>query len=132
MLTEYEVLIIEDNPGDARIIEILLNDVAEKHRRDIHFNVRWMNLLETGIQYIKQHHYDLVFLDLSLPDCEGMECIESVVAEARNVPVIVVSGNMNMSLYDDVLDHGAQGYIIKGDLSIDRLELLLKSTIAGF
>ncbi|MBN1783200.1 response regulator transcription factor [bacterium] len=129
---EYKVLLIEDNSGDARLLEMTLDKVTEKHASNIRFNVRWVNLLETGIQYLRLQDYQLVFLDLSLPDSNGLHSIEDIVAEARKAPVIVLSGTMDQTLYDDVLDHGAQGYVLKGDLTADKLLLILKSTMIGF
>ncbi len=125
-------MIVEDNPGDARLLEITLNEVAGQHARSIHFNVRWVNLVETAVQYAGMQNPDIIFLDLSLPDSDGLNSIDTLVAAARHVPVIVLSGSMDDSLYDDVLDHGAQGYLIKHDLSPERLSLLLKSTVIGF
>jgi DNA-binding NarL/FixJ family response regulator len=131
-LIEYQVLLIEDNPGDARLLEITLNKIAKNHPSDIKFNVRWVNLLETGIRYIGQNKFHIVFLDLSLPDSEGLDSIDGIVAEAGRVPIIILSGMMDLSLYDDVLDHGAQGYLLKNELNPDKLNLILKSNITGF
>ncbi|MBN2103111.1 response regulator [bacterium] len=132
MSVEYHVLLIEDNPADARLLELTLNEVAKNHSSDIVFKSRWVNLLETAIQYIRQNKFHIIFLDLSLPDSDGLDSIDGLLAEAGRIPVIVLSGSMDTSLYDDVLDHGAQGYILKNELNPDRLYLLLKSTIIGF
>jgi len=132
MSRDYNVLLIEDNPGDARLLELTLKKVADKHHSEIHFHTRWVNLLETGIQHAGLYDYDIIFLDLSLPDSDGLNSIDSVVAESKSVPVLVLTGMMDTSFYDDVLDHGAQGYLVKGDLNADHLFLALKSTITGF
>jgi len=132
MPMEYYVLVIEDNPGDARLLELTLDEIARNHSSEIVFKSRWVNLLETAIQCIQQHEYHIIFLDLSLPDSDSLDSIDSIIAEAGRIPVVVLSGMMDSSLYDDVLDHGAQGYLLKNDLDSDRLHLILKSTIAGF
>lgn len=132
MSVEYHVMLVEDNPGDARILEMKLNEVASGHPSNVDFRIRWVNLLETAKLVLEQQKYHLVFLDLALPDSEGLDSIDSLLAIQRNIPIIVLSGTMDTSLYDEVLEHGAQGYIQKDELSSDRLELVLRSTVRGY
>ena len=132
MSVEYHVMLVEDNPGDARLLEMKLNEVASVHPSKVDFRIRWVNLLETAKLVLEQQKYHLVFLDLALPDSEGLNSIDSLLAVQRNIPIIVLSAMMDTSLYDEVLEHGAQGYIQKDDLTSDRLQLVLKSTIRGY
>ena len=132
MSVEYHVMLVEDNPGDARLLEMKLNEVASGHPSKVDFRIRWVNLLETAKLVLEQQKYHLVFLDLALPDSEGLNSIDSLLAVQRNIPIIVLSAMMDTSLYDEVLEHGAQGYIQKDDLTSDRLQLVLKSTIRGY
>jgi DNA-binding NarL/FixJ family response regulator len=132
MSVEYHVMLVEDNSGDASLLEMKLNEVASQHPSNVVFRIRWVNLLETAKSFLEQQNYQLIFLDLSLPDSEGLNSIDSLLAIQRNIPIIVLSEMMDTSLYDEVLDHGAQGYIQKDELSTDRLQLVLKSTIRGY
>jgi two-component system cell cycle sensor histidine kinase/response regulator CckA len=132
MSIEYHVMLVEDNAGDARLLEMRLNEAASQHASKVEFHIRWINLLETAKLFLEQQKYHLIFLDLSLPDSEGLNSIDSLLAVQHNIPIIVLSGMMDTALYDEVLEHGAQGYIQKNDLSTERLQLVLKSTIRGY
>jgi diguanylate cyclase (GGDEF)-like protein len=113
------VLLIEDNPGDARLIrEMLAEDDA------IAFRLSHAERLSRGIELLSQNNTDLVLLDLSLPDSQGIETFTKVYAHSPKVPIIVLSGNDDQQLALYAVKSGAQDYLVKG--KIDR-GLLLKA-----
>jgi len=67
------VLLIEDNPGDARLVKEMLSEtqVAE-------FDLIWVDRLATGLQRLTEERVDVVLLDLSLPDSQGFQTFSSV------------------------------------------------------
>src|ERR1700682_2325009 len=113
------VLLIEDNPGDARLIREML---AEEEA--LPFVLTHADRLSRGIEILAQKATDLVLLDLSLPDSHGLDTFSKVYAHSPKVPIIVLSGNDDQQLALYAVKSGAQDYLVKG--KIDR-ELLLKA-----
>jgi diguanylate cyclase len=113
------VLLIEDNPGDARLIREML---AEGD--DVSFRLSHADRLSRGMELLGHKDIDLVLLDLSLPDSHGIGTFTKVYAHSPKVPIIVLSGNDDQQLALYAVKSGAQDYLVKG--KIDR-ELLLKA-----
>jgi diguanylate cyclase (GGDEF)-like protein len=113
------VLLIEDNPGDARLIREML---AEEEA--VPFVLTHADRLSRGIEVLAQKATDLVLLDLSLPDSHGLDTFSKVYAHSPKVPIIVLSGNDDRQLALYAVKSGAQDYLVKG--KIDR-ELLMKA-----
>ena len=105
------VLLIEDNPGDARLIVRQLDRV-----RDTAFEVDTADRISTGIASLHREHYDLVLLDLSLPDSRGLETLDQVLQCGLDVPVVVLTGLDDDALALEALRRGAQDYVIKGKI----------------
>jgi diguanylate cyclase (GGDEF)-like protein len=115
----HNVLLIEDNPGDARLIcEMIAEDP------DVPFHVSCAERLAQGLERLAAGGTGLVLLDLSLPDSFGLETFAKVYAHSPTVPIIVLTGNDDQTLALSAVKSGAQDYLIKGRL--DR-ELLLRS-----
>ncbi len=115
----HNVLLIEDNPGDARLIREM---IAEDP--DAPFDLRCAERLAQGLEQLSNGETGLVLLDLSLPDSFGLETFAKVYAHAPTVPIIVLTGNDDQTVALSAVKGGAQDYLIKGRL--DR-ELLLRS-----
>jgi diguanylate cyclase (GGDEF)-like protein len=115
----HRVLLIEDNPGDARLIREM---IAEDP--DAPFDIDWVERLAQGLERLSAGETGLVLLDLSLPDSLGLETFARVYAHSPTVPIIVLTGNDDQTLALSAVKSGAQDYLIKGRL--DR-ELLLRS-----
>jgi diguanylate cyclase (GGDEF)-like protein len=113
------VLLIEDNPGDARLIrEMLAEEPAAP------FEIRCAERLSKGLEALAAGDTRLVLLDLSLPDSHGLETFAKVYAHSPRIPIIVLTGNDDQELALSAVKTGAQDYLVKGKL--DR-ELLLRA-----
>ena len=115
----HNVLLIEDNPGDARLIREM---IAEDP--DMPFRVHCAERLGEGLDWLAAGETALVLLDLSLPDSFGLETFTKVFAHSPTVPIIVLTGNDDQNVALSAVKGGAQDYLVKGRL--DR-ELLLRS-----
>src|SRR6186997_2184939 len=115
----HNVLLIEDNPGDARLIREM---IAEDERAP--FAVHAADRLAKGLEHLSAGETALVILDLSLPDSHGLDTFAKVYAHSPKVPIIVLSGNDDQQLALYAVKSGAQDYLVKG--KIDR-ELLLRA-----
>lgn len=104
-----KVLLVEDNPGDMRLLREVLADYEHAE-----FDVHCADLLETGIKLLEQSAFDVVLLDLSLPDSQGIGTITAVREHAKVVPIVVLTGLDDEMLAISAVQHGAQDYLIKG------------------
>src|SRR6266850_1006563 len=115
----HNVLLIEDNPGDARLIREM---IAEDPRAP--FTIQFADRLAKGLEHLSAGEIALIILDLSLPDSYGLETFTKVYTHAPAVPIIVLTGNDDDALALSAVKGGAQDYLVKSRL--DR-ELLLRS-----
>jgi len=115
----HSVLLIEDNPGDARLI---CEMIAEEPGTP--FLLQHVDRLAKGLEHLSSGGTALVILDLSLPDSIGLETFTKVYAHSPAVPIIVLTGNDDDALALSAVKGGAQDYLVKSRL--DR-ELLLRS-----
>jgi diguanylate cyclase (GGDEF)-like protein len=113
------VLLIEDNPGDVRLIREM---IAEDP--DAPFELHYADRLAHGLEFLASRPAGLVLLDLSLPDSLGLETFARVYAQSPDVPIIVLTGNDDATVALKAVQGGAQDYLVKGKL--DR-ELLVRS-----
>jgi phosphoserine phosphatase RsbU/P len=103
-----QILLIEDNPGDADLIRLRLVEANS----DI--EVRSVDRLSAGLASIEEKRPSLVLLDLNLPDSNGAETFRRVLNKAPGVPIVVLSGNENEDLAAKALHQGVQDYLVKG------------------
>jgi len=111
MAEHVHILLIEDNPGDARLTRELLR---ETDGLSLSFDVVHAETLAQGLACIKQKAPDALLLDLSLPDSTGIEAVSKVNDESPATPIIVLSGLADESVAFAALQRGAQDYLIKG------------------
>jgi len=107
-----KILIIDDNPADAVLVRETLNDSP---RQD--FNIVHCEYLEKGMDSLKSDEFDLVLLDLSLPDSQGIDTFIKLRASKQDIPIIVLTGNKNEDMAITAVRKGAQDYIVKDEIS---------------
>src|SRR5262245_6734411 len=118
MAERQRVLLIEDNPGDVRLIREMLSE------SDGLFQLDCVGRLSQGLEYLAARGAGVVLLDLSLPDSYGFDTFLRVYAHSPKVPIIVLTGHDDQTVALSAVKTGAQDYLVKGKL--DR-ELLLRS-----
>jgi len=107
---KIKILLIEDNKGDARLIQELL-----KENQDFGYTLDWKENLSAGIQELQKANLDVLLLDLSLPDSQGLETVIKVLSQTPNVPIVVMTGHHDDLLAIKAVSIGAQDYLIKGE-----------------
>lgn len=105
------ILLIEDNPGDARLIQEMLSEPGRVDYRLVH-----ADRLSTGLERFLEGGIDVVLLDLSLPDSQGLETLSKVRAQSSAVPIIVLTGLDDEVTAVEAVRQGAQDYLVKGDV----------------
>lgn len=112
MTMPIHVLFIEDNPGDARLVKEELRSVHSQTE----IQLEWTDCLQKGLQHLQTNDIKVVLLDLSLPDSDGIETLQRVLAHASHIPVIVMTGQADEQVGIKALQTGAQDYLIKGQV----------------
>ncbi|MEB2780971.1 response regulator [Algoriphagus sp. C2-6-M1] len=108
------ILVIEDNEGDFVLIEDYLIEA---------FKIIQINRYETFSDFKKfidkksDLNYDLILLDLHLPDLSGIELIESLLASKILVPIIILTGYADLSLAKESLKLGVDDFLIKDEIT---------------
>ncbi len=105
------VLLVEDNPGDARLLHELLNE-AGSYRTELTL-VRSMSEAEARLA---ARVSDIVLLDLGLPDADGLEAVQRIHLAAPHIPLVVLTGLDDEALAGRALQEGAADYLIKGQI----------------
>ena len=105
----FPVLLVEDNPGDARLVVELLSEATG----DI-FHVTHVEQLADARQVVMESGTGCVLLDLSLPDASRLEALMQLRAAAPDVPIVILSGLQDELLAVKAVQEGAQDYLVKG------------------
>jgi phosphoserine phosphatase RsbU/P len=106
------VLLIEDNLVDARLIQIMVSDAGANG-----FEIERADRLAAALERLARERFDIVLLDLSLPDSHGLETFVRAHREFPNVPIIVMSGLDDERVAVNAVHEGAQDYLVKGQVS---------------
>lgn len=101
------VLIVEDNAGDARLVQVLLAECGS-------FDITWKQNMHEAAAWLADHRPDAVLLDLSLPDSQGMATIDAMRHVAPDLPVIVFTGLNDEEVGFAAVKRGCQDYLVKG------------------
>ncbi len=122
--TPLDILLIEDNPGDARIVEILLeeSDLPE-------CKIKHCQTLGEGVNALTENDFDVVLLDLSLPDSRGFETLQRLISAKPDVNVVVMTGFSDKTLGLNAVKAGAQDFLTKGIFDADLLAKTLRYAI---
>jgi DNA-binding NarL/FixJ family response regulator len=102
-------LVVEDNPGDATLTRYLL---AESFGSPVQTScVGW---LSDAVRCLEHQTFDVVILDLVLPDADGLEGLRQIIAVVPQIPVVILSGLEDEQIAREALDEGAQEFLVKG------------------
>lgn len=117
------VLLIEDNPGDADLVRLRLIECKTPVK------VNCVNRLSAGLESLSRETPSVVLLDLNLPDSRGADTFRRVMEYAPNVPVVVLSGQDDEVLAMKAVHQGVQDYLVKGDISSKHLERAIRYAV---
>jgi PAS domain S-box-containing protein len=112
MSEKIKILLIEDNPGDANLIHIHLKE-AFPHA----FELDTASYLRDGLELIKKNKYDIIIIDLSLPDSSGLDTFREVYNAAPEVAIMVLTGLEDEDMGITTVKMGAQDFLVKGKVS---------------
>lgn len=119
-----KVLLIEDNPVHTRLIEKLLAKVSGND-----FDVTSADRLSVGLENLAEGEFDVVLLDLVLPDSQELETLFRIKAEAPDLPVIILTATDDMTLATKAVEQGAQAYLVKAQINNTLLERTIDNAL---
>lgn len=127
MEEKIKILIIEDNPGDVRLITIYLKEFfGDKY---IYANADY---LWKGLDLLSKEPFDIVILDLSLPDSSGLETFKKLYEHSPRIPIIVLTGLEDESVGINAMKLGAQDFLVKGIIKGKELSRSINYSIERF
>lgn len=106
-----KILLIEDNPGDAYLIEEYLEEFA-----NFSYELTIVETLHEALYVLKKRSFDVMLLDLELPDSNGINTFLSVHNKNPLIPVIILTGLNDEKVGTCVMKEGAHDFLVKGQM----------------
>jgi diguanylate cyclase (GGDEF)-like protein len=122
--TVLKILLVEDNPGDARLLRALVAEVDASQWALTH-----VEHLNSALEQFTKARFDLILLDLSLPDSQGLDTFHRANAHAPDMPIVVLTGLADESLAVQAIQAGAQDYLVKGQVQGNALVRAMRYAI---
>lgn len=111
IIKPIEILLVDDNPGDVWLFKKSLAEAGSDQ-----YDLTCVGKLNETIKCLDKEEYDIVMLDLTLPDSQGFNTFTSVRMHSPRVPIILMAGDNDEELAVKALQHGAQDCLIKGQM----------------
>ncbi len=118
------ILLMADNPGDAQLVRDALTDC-----RFGPFEIEWVRNLADGLERLSRGGIEAVLADQFLPDSQGIEILDAVLAVSAHLPILVLSSGDDLEIASESLQHGAQDYLPKSHLNRYTLSRALRNMI---
>lgn len=117
-MERIQILLVEDNPGDAKLVEIFLRESTS-----IDFDLIHATRLSEGLNHVQQgKRFDIMLLDLSLPDSSGFDTLTKAISGVpHSVSIVVLTGLDDESVGVKAVKMGAQDYLVKGQIDTSSL-----------
>jgi DNA-binding response OmpR family regulator len=118
------VLLVEDNPEAAEMVELSLAEEAGR------FCVSWSRNMHHALTRLGEHDTDVVLLDLGLPELSGYRSFRAIqIAAARDLPIVIYTADESILSMDLTVGFGASGYLVKQHCSPARLRESLRNAV---
>lgn len=127
MLFRLRLLLVEDDAVSASVVKALLRKSAFAE-----FEIEHVASLSGFAAKWDSHAFDLILLDLNLPDSEGLSTLEEVLAVVSNVPIVVLTGTQNELLGMTAVQQGAEDFLIKGEYSTSIFQRSIAHAVERF
>lgn len=108
---KVEILLFEDNPGDADLIGEMLEEFA-----DFPYKLKNVETLNEGLNLLKERPFDVILSDLRLPDSDGIDTFLDIHGINSRIPIILLTGMNDEKIGIDAVKKGAQDYLVKGQV----------------
>ncbi len=122
---EMHILLVEDNPGDARLIREMLGERVDTFPHCLEHQESH----KAGLDAMDRGTYSLILLDLGLPDSHGIETFRGVFREVRDTPIVILSGQSDEQLAIAAVQEGAEDFLPKNELTASLLVRTLRYAV---
>jgi len=119
----FNVLLVEDNPDDAELVERALGSHGTA------FSLEWTERLAKAMERVRVQEYHAVLLDLNLPDHQGLDTFLDLHALAPHVPIVILSGLDDEAVAQEGVKRGAQDFLMKDEMTSHGLARALRYAI---
>ncbi|MCZ6625453.1 MAG: ATP-binding protein [Deltaproteobacteria bacterium] len=117
-----KALLVEDDPDQAELLQKMLTPSTR-------FAVTYVQRLSDAVQHLNKERFDVVLLDLMLPDSQGLDTLDKAHEQALNVPIVVISYLKDEAVALEAVCKGAQDYLVKGQLDGQMLSRTIRYAI---
>jgi diguanylate cyclase len=124
IITKLKVLVVEDDSDDFLLLKTYLNNVKEYS-----FEITRVECIFDSLTMLAKHKYDLILSDLTLPDSDSYNTVETIINNSENTPLIVLTGVNEKEIITKILAKGVQDYLVKGDFDSEALEKAVYYTL---
>ena len=124
MEENIKILLIEDNPGDTYLIEEHIEEFA-----DFSYELKNVGTLTEALSVLKKQPFDVIVLDLGLPDSDGVNTFFRIHNENPLIPLIILSGSNDEEIGAYSVEKGARDFFIKGETDGRLLECIIQCSI---
>ncbi|WP_292388175.1 PAS domain S-box protein [Methanosarcina sp. UBA5] len=121
---KVKILLFEDNPGDAGLIEEMLEEFA-----DFRCELKTVEILNEGLSLLKENPFDIILSDLGLPDSYGIDTFLEIHSRNSRIPIIILTGMNDEKIGIEAVKKGAQDYLVKGQVDSRLLKRSIQYSI---
>lgn len=123
-MTSMHILVVDDNPGDVALVRLLLNKAAPGQ-----FAISVAGCLAEVAGLLQRETFDLILLDLGLPEMSGLDSLSAATELAPELPIIILSGQEDQDIALRAVREGAQDYMFKGSLDARQMVIAIHGAI---
>ena len=116
-----KILLIEDNSGDAYLIEEHLEEFA-----DFSYEIKSVGTLKEGLSILKEQLFDVILLDIVLPDSDGINTFFRIHNQNSLIPIIVLTELVDEAIGSYSVEKGAKDFLVKGQTEGSLLGCIIK------
>lgn len=129
---KIKILLIEDSDLSATMTQNMLEKSNEYEYMDYTFDLEHVYLLSEALDAVSKNEYDVILLDLNLPDSLGINTLTKLIRYCSDIPIIVLSNIDDFKLSYNTIKYGAQDYLIKGQYNMDMLIRSISYSVERF
>ncbi|MEO8582786.1 MAG: response regulator, partial [Flavitalea sp.] len=118
------ILIVDDDEDDFFITSEYIKKINDRN-----FKIDWCYKYKDAVNHIKNHHYDLYFIDYYLGARTGLDLISEAVSMQCEEPMVLLTGKGNQSIDRDAMQAGAMDYLVKSDLTVEKVERCIRYSL---
>jgi CheY-like chemotaxis protein len=123
-----KVFLIEDDESDIYLVQEILAQYASKSASNP-FELINAGTLEEALERVGRESVDVILLDLTLPDSQGLETLRRLRSKSGDIPIVILSGVTDEEFSIEAVRNGAQDFLVKGQVEAMRLSRIIRYAV---